>query len=134
MRRRWPPRPSAPACHRAAATWRSCPVRPRRRRARSRLLPWSTFILSTFAPVVAYPQPVLAVFGSGEREAGQLERTEEHLLAAVEVFDEQAGAVAADVQRHPHGGELVDEVGEHAAIGRSVHQPSFTAYYCQNQC
>ena len=55
------------------------------------------------------------------------------ILAALEVLDEQAGAVAADVQRQPHGRELVHQVGEDAASGRSVHLPSITAYKCQNQ-
>src|SRR6201999_4031106 len=66
-------------------------------------------------------------------EAAHLQRTQEALLAAFEVLDEQAGAVAVDGPRQPPGRELVDQLGEDAASGRSVHLPSITAYKCQNQ-
>lgn len=56
------------------------------------------------------------------------------MLAALQVFYQQAWAVAVDIQRHPHGRELIHQLGELATSGRSVHLPSFTAYDCQKQC
>ncbi|BBX18215.1 hypothetical protein MDUV_30750 [Mycolicibacterium duvalii] len=55
------------------------------------------------------------------------------MFATLEVFDKQAGAVAADVQRQTHRCELVGEFGEDAASGWGVHSLSSTAYNCQKQ-